>query len=83
VQPESWFTVYVWPAIVAVPLRGGSLFAWTSIRTWPLPLPDAPDVTVSQGTWLAAVQAQPAALVTSTVSVLAVAGAPCEAGAML
>ena len=48
-QPLSWTTVNVWPAIDAVPVRGGPLFDWTSTCTAPPPDPLAPDEMTSQG----------------------------------
>jgi len=61
-------TVNVWPATVAVPVRDVvAVFAAMLIATAPLPLPLAPLVTVTQGTSLAAVQAQPLREVTATV----------------
>ena len=64
----AWVTVKVWPAIVAVALRDeAAVFAPTLNVTVPLPLPLAPLVTVIHGALLAAVQAQPAGLVTVTL----------------
>ena len=66
-QPLAWLTVKVWPAAVIVPLRAGPLFAVALQLTEPLPVPDAPDVTVSQDVLLlTAVQAQPALVVRLT-----------------
>src|SRR3954465_1973642 len=39
VQPLSWFTVTIFPATVAVPVRGASLLGWMSRRTVPFPEP--------------------------------------------
>ena len=67
----------VWPAIVAVPLRGAPvLFALALSVTLPLPVPDAADVTVIHGEPLAAVQLQPVCVNTNTVVV--VTPAPAE-----
>src|SRR3954465_12280702 len=55
--------------MVAVPVRGVvAVLAATLIATVPLPLPLAPLVTVSHGAAVAAVQAQPAELVTATLA---------------
>lgn len=62
-------TVNVWPAIVIVPLRADPLLAATLNPTAPLPVPDAPDVTVIHCTPLVAVQVHPAPAVTVTVPV--------------
>jgi hypothetical protein len=66
-------TVNVLPPIVSVPLRAVDAFAAALNATDPLPLPDAPDVTVNQVSLLVAVQAQPVAAVTATVPVPPVA----------
>jgi hypothetical protein len=67
-------TVNVWPAIVIVPLRADPvLLAATLNPTGPLPAPDAPDVTVTHGTPLVAVQVHPAPAVTVTVPVAVLA----------
>ena len=56
----AWLTVYVWPAMVAVPVRGVvTVLAATVRATVPLPLPLAPLVTVIHDAVLAAVHAQP------------------------
>ena len=69
-------TVNVCVAIVIVPDRVVPGFAATLKPTVPLPLPEAPDVTVIHcGAPLTAVHEQPAVVVTVTVPVLAVAGA--------
>ena len=60
-------TVYVWPAIVAVPVRCAPVFAATVTPTAPLPEPVAPEVIVIHGALLAAVHVQPAVVVTMTV----------------
>ena len=63
-------TVKVAPAIVKVPLRAAVVvFAAALMPTAPLPLPLAPEVTLSQVALLAAVHAQPAPAVTLTVPV--------------
>lgn len=59
-------TVKVRPAIVNVPVRAAPVLAATVKAVDPLPLPAAPEVTVIQGTLLAAVHAHPAAAVTVT-----------------
>ena len=65
----AWFTVYVWPAMVAVPVRGVVMVLAATVRaTVPLPLPLAPLVTVSHDAVLAAVHAQPVGLVTATLA---------------
>ena len=70
----AWLTVYVWPAMVSVPVRGVvAVFAAIEKPTVPLPDPAAPEVIVSQAALLAAVQAQPAAALTPTVRVDVVA----------
>ena len=51
-------TVKVCPAIVSVPERGVVVFAAIANPTEPLPVPDAPLVTVSHGAFDAAVQVQ-------------------------
>jgi hypothetical protein len=67
-------TVKVFPPIVSVPLRAVvDGFAVALNATDPVPLPDAPDVTVNHVSLLVAVQAQPAAAVTATVPVPPVA----------
>lgn len=71
----AWVTVTVWPATVSVPVRGElAVFAAMENATPPLPLPVAPDVIVSHAALLAAVQVQPASVV--TVLLLEVAAAP-------
>jgi hypothetical protein len=57
-------TVKVCPATVRVPVRCAPVLAAIVNATLPLPLPDAPVVTVSHGTLLAAVHAHPLAVVT-------------------
>ena len=54
----SWVTVNVWPATVSVPVRGDVLvLAATEYVAVPLPVP-LPDVIVTQGRVLVAVQGQ-------------------------
>ncbi len=61
----AWVTVTVWPAMVSVPVRGDvSVLAAMENATVPLPLPLAPEVTVSQEALLVAVQLQPVVVVT-------------------
>ena len=59
-------TVNVAPAIVSVPVRAAPVLAATSKLTDPFPLPLTPDVTVSHGTLLPAVQVQPDVVATLT-----------------
>jgi hypothetical protein len=69
--------------MVAVPMREVvRVFAATVSATVPLPLPLAPLVTVIQGVLLAAVQAQPARLVTATLSASPAATALAVPGAI-
>lgn len=65
-HPLACTTVYVCPAIVAVPRRSASGFAATVICTVPFPDPLPPEEIPSQGALLTAVHAQPDGLVTST-----------------
>src|SRR4051794_26814644 len=51
-------TVNAWPPMVSVPDRAAPVFAATVNATVPLPVPDAPPVTVSQPTFAPAVHAQ-------------------------
>jgi hypothetical protein len=62
-------TVNVWPAIVTVPVRAFPVLAFARMATVPLPVPDAPLVTVSHCAFAAAVHAQvePVATVTDSV----------------
>jgi hypothetical protein len=66
-------TVNVCPAIVTVPARAAPVFAAMLIPTEPLPVPEAPDVTVIHGAALTDVHAHAAVVVTATVEVLAFA----------
>jgi hypothetical protein len=68
-------TVNVCVAIVIVPARAVPVFAATLKPTVPLPVPEAPLVTVIHGAPLTAVHAHAAVVVTVTVPMLAVAGA--------
>jgi hypothetical protein len=64
------FTVNVFPPIVSVPLRAVvDGFAVALNATDPLPLPDPPDVIVSQVALLVFVHAHPVAALTVTVPV--------------
>ena len=64
----AWETVNVWPPIVSVPLRALPVFAAAVKATVPLPVPDAPLVTVSHGALAVAVHVQlPADAVTAIV----------------
>lgn len=57
VPDACWLTVNVFPAIVSVPVRlPEELFALTLNDTDPVPIPDAPLVTVIQSLLLTAVQ---------------------------
>jgi hypothetical protein len=64
----DWVTVKVRPAIVNTPLRSAPVFAFAAAvkPTEPLPVPAAPDVTVSQAALLTAVQEHVAVVVTPT-----------------
>jgi hypothetical protein len=68
-------TVNVCVAIAIVPTRGVPVFAATLKPTVPVPVPEAPLVTVIHGAPLTAVHAHAAVVVTVTVPMLAVAGA--------
>jgi hypothetical protein len=68
-------TVNICVAIVIVPARSMPVFAATLKPTVPLPLPEAPDVTIIHDEPLTAVHAHAAVVVTVTVPVLTVAGA--------
>jgi hypothetical protein len=59
-------TVTVRPATRSDPVRGGPVLAAIEKLTRPLPLPLAPEEIVIHGVLVVAVQAQPAAAVTST-----------------
>ena len=57
----------VWPPTVSVPERAAPVLAATVNATVPLPVPDAPPVTVSHPAFAVAVQVQvPADAVTAT-----------------
>ena len=58
---------------MTVPLRAAPVFAAMLRPTDPLPVPDAPDVTVIHGAPLDAVHAQAAVVVTATTDVRAFA----------
>src|SRR5262245_39312157 len=76
-------TVKVCPATVRVPMRCAPALAAIVKATLPLPLPDAPAVTVSHGALLAAVQPQPlAALTAIVVPAPPAAAAVCDVGLM-
>ena len=62
----SCVTVNVWPAMVSVPVRTEPVFAATANETEPFPEPDAPEVTVIQLAFDAAVHAHPFDAVTLT-----------------
>jgi hypothetical protein len=79
----AWVTVKVWPATVSVPVRDEvDVLAATVNATVPLPLPEAPLVTVIHAALLVAVQAQPLVVVTATVELSPAAGEFQLAGAM-
>jgi hypothetical protein len=65
-QPGDCVTVNAWPAIVAVPLRGGPVVPATVTPTVPLPVPEFAESDI-QLTSLAAVHGQPGAAVMATV----------------
>jgi hypothetical protein len=70
VHPPSCVTVNVWPLTVMVALRCAPVFGAALNATVPLPLPDAPLVSVSQlVSLLAALQPHPSAVRTSNVPV--------------
>jgi hypothetical protein len=66
-QPLAWLTVTFFPAIVAVPVRGGPVFAWISRWTVAFPEP-LPVPTVIQGSFRTAVHEQSGAVATLTFS---------------
>jgi hypothetical protein len=62
--------VKAWPAIITLPVRDSDdVFAATAMVTVPLPVPEAPPVTVAQLALLTAVHVHPVRAVTLTVSV--------------
>jgi hypothetical protein len=67
VQPLACVSANVWPPMVSVAERGPPLVALTAYCTVPLPLPFAPEVIVSHGALLVALQAQSAPAVTLTL----------------
>jgi hypothetical protein len=79
-QPLACVTVNVWSAMVIVPMRCGPVLAATENCVVPLPLPLAPEVMVIQAVLLAAVQAQPAAVVILTEPAAPAATTLCEVG---
>jgi hypothetical protein len=79
-QPELWVTVKVLPPMVNVPVRCGPVFAATENCVTPSPLPLAPEVMVIHVALLAAVHAQPVAVVTLTEPDPPLAGTLCEVG---
>ena len=61
----AWVTVTVWPAMVKVPVRGDvAVLAAMEKATAPFPLPLPPEVMVSHGALLVAVQLHPPPVVT-------------------
>lgn len=80
----SCVTEYAFPPIVNVPVREEPVALAAALTpTDPLPVPDAPLVTVSQPLLLTAVHAHPAGAVTDTVAVPPPEGMPCVVGAMV
>ena len=79
-EPAACVTLNVCVAIVTMPVRAVPVFAATLKPTTPLPVPAAPDVTVSHTALLTAVHAHVAVVVTFTVPVLAVEGTFCAVG---
>jgi hypothetical protein len=78
VQPDSWITVKVFPAMVMVPLWAVPVFSATEYSTVPLPVPLDPEVMVIQDALFVAVQEQALSeAVTFTLPVPPEAG--CEA----
>lgn len=63
----AWFTVNVWPPIVAVPARAAPVLAAAFNVTVPFPLPLEPAVTVSHAALLVVVHPQPVAVDTATL----------------
>jgi hypothetical protein len=61
--------VYVWPAIVTVPVRCGPLLAAMDKPTLPFPVPAAPELIAIHAVFDVADQAQPIGAVTDTVVV--------------
>jgi hypothetical protein len=74
--------VKVWPAIDSVPVRAAPLFDAMLNETEPLPLPDAPLVTVIHASFADAVHAQPAPAVTAALPVPPVESTDWLLGAM-
>ena len=68
-QTEAWVTKKPWPAMIMSPSRGAPVLAEMKNWTTPGPVPLAPEVMVIQPSLLAAVQEQPAAVVTFTLPV--------------
>lgn len=62
-------TANVWPPIVSGAIRATPVFGATEKSTVPLPFPLEPDVIVTHGAPLVAVQAQPLSVVTETLPV--------------
>ena len=76
-------SVNVWPPMVMVPLRAPPVFAAALKPTLPLPLPDAPEVTVIQsGALDVAVHAHAASVVTATDPVPPAGSTDADAGAI-
>lgn len=76
----AWVTENVWPAMVMVPVRWAPVLPATTTVTAPLPVPVAPDVTISQLTLLAAFHAHALVVVTATLVVSPIDGALCVVG---
>jgi hypothetical protein len=68
-QPSPWLMVNVCPATVSVADLDGPVVAATLNCTSPFPLPLEPDVIVTHGALLVAVQAHPPPAVTVTLPV--------------
>src|SRR5437773_694354 len=64
VQPPACVTVKVFPPAVIVPTRCGPVLAATEYVTVPVPVPEAPPVTVIHVSFETAVQPQVAAVCT-------------------
>ena len=73
-------TVNVWPAMVSAPLQAPPVLAAMLRFTEPLPVPDAPEAMVIHATEFAVVQAHPAAVVTWTLVLAALAGGLADCG---
>src|SRR5918993_356619 len=82
-QAPACSMVNTWPPMVRVPVRGAPVaFGSTVKSTVPAPDPLPPRVTVTQGTLLTAVHAQPPPAVTVTDPAPPVTGTGCVPGAI-